>query len=176
MFMLPRSITHLAISSSDDDDSIGDSSQTSSQFEEVLSRLNKDEYSCYSNLKEIWNEEHPDRPFDDRMILRFAQCSPGNKPYEFKKAYKAMTQYDRRYLNMTARDIKPQLMSKTLFPVPGLKTIHGQPMFYMRPARYFPKETPTEVIIDNLAYVLQVMSNSQEACVGGIGFLACMVS
>ena len=71
--MLPRSITHVAISSSDDDDSIGDSSQTSSQFEEMLSRLNKDEYSCYSNLKEIWNEEHPDQPFDDRMILRFAQ-------------------------------------------------------------------------------------------------------
>lgn len=47
-------------------------------------------------------------------------------------------------------------------------------MFYMRPSRYFPKETPTQVIIDNLAYVLQTMSQSEDACVGGIGFLACM--
>ena len=45
----------------------------------------------------------------------------------------------------------------------------------MRPARYVPKNTPTEVIIDNLAYVMQSMAESSEsACSNGIGFLANM--
>ena len=47
-------------------------------------------------------------------------------------------------------------------------------MFYMRPSRYFPKETPTEDIIDTLAYCMQTMTASEEACVNGIGFLAYM--
>ena len=47
-------------------------------------------------------------------------------------------------------------------------------MFYMRPAKYFPKKIPTKVIIDNLAYVMQSMSESEAACRNGIGFLANM--
>jgi hypothetical protein len=59
-----------------------------------------------------------------------------------------------------------------LFPVPGLRTIKDLPIFYMKPARYFSKETPTQEVLDNLAYVLQTMSVEDLACVGGIGFLA----
>jgi hypothetical protein len=44
----------------------------------------------------------------------------------------------------------------------------------MRPSRYFPKETPTEDIIDNLAYVLQTMTSSERSCRDGIGFVAYM--
>jgi CRAL/TRIO domain len=44
----------------------------------------------------------------------------------------------------------------------------------MRPARYCPRETPTEDIIDNLAYVMQSMSENEGACTRGIGFLAYM--
>jgi hypothetical protein len=58
--------------------------------------------------------------------------------------------------------------------VPGLKSKAGQDMFYMRPSRYFPKKTPTEDIIDNLAYVMQSMSEDEAACHKGIGFLAYM--
>lgn len=48
-------------------------------------------------------------------------------------------------------------------------------MFYMRPSRYFPKETPTEEIIDNLAYVLLHMTSiSEHAATNGIGFIANM--
>ncbi|KAL3911898.1 MAG: hypothetical protein SGILL_007102 [Bacillariaceae sp.] len=47
-------------------------------------------------------------------------------------------------------------------------------MFYMRPSRYFPKQTPTEVIIDNLAYVMQSMAENETACQSGIGVLANM--
>lgn len=68
-----------------------------------------------------------------------------------------------------------QLKTKTLFPVPGLKTLEGHATFYMRPSRYFPKETPTQVIIDNLCYVMQEMlKESTHAQTQGIGFIANM--
>jgi hypothetical protein len=44
----------------------------------------------------------------------------------------------------------------------------------MRPARYFPKETSTQQIIDNLAYCMQVMTEKEKACTEGIGFIAYM--
>jgi hypothetical protein len=67
-----------------------------------------------------------------------------------------------------------QLLTKTLFPVPGLKSMEGHDMFYMRPARYFPSETPAKTIIDNLAYVMNTMLENERPCTDGIGFLACM--
>ncbi len=47
-------------------------------------------------------------------------------------------------------------------------------MFYMRPSHYFPELTPTQVIIDNLAYVMLTMTEKESAQVNGIGFVACM--
>jgi CRAL/TRIO domain len=48
-------------------------------------------------------------------------------------------------------------------------------MFYMRPARYFPGQTTTKMIIDNLCYVMNTMlENNQFAQKEGIGFIACM--
>jgi hypothetical protein len=47
-------------------------------------------------------------------------------------------------------------------------------MFYMRPSRYFPKETSTSEIIDNLAYCMNTMVEKEKACSEGIGFLANM--
>jgi hypothetical protein len=63
---------------------------------------------------------------------------------------------------------------QTLFPVPGLKTQSGHEMFYMKPARYFPKETSTRDIINNLAYVMGTMLKRERPCRDGIGFIACM--
>lgn len=47
-------------------------------------------------------------------------------------------------------------------------------MFYMRPSRYFPRETKTRQVIDNLAYCMSCMMEKEESCVNGIGFLAYM--
>lgn len=63
---------------------------------------------------------------------------------------------------------------QTLFPVPGLKTIDGLDMFYMRPSRYFPKRIQTKHVIDNLAYVMSTMVEREETSKNGVGFLACM--
>jgi hypothetical protein len=44
----------------------------------------------------------------------------------------------------------------------------------MRPCRYFPRNTPTPDVIDNLVYVMQTMSETQESSTNGIGFIANM--
>lgn len=86
-----------------------------------------------------------------------------------------MRKYDPRYGRLTASDLETQLESKTLFRVPGLKTREGQhAVFYMKPARYFPSQTSTQTIIDNLAYCMNTMVEAEKEQTEGIGFLANM--
>jgi hypothetical protein len=47
-------------------------------------------------------------------------------------------------------------------------------VFYMRPGRYFPKETPVDTIIDNLVYVMECMLDNEQTCTDGIGVIANM--
>lgn len=65
---------------------------------------------------------------------------------------------------------------QTLFPLPGLKTKEGgHSLFFMYPARYFPAKTTTQEIIDNLAYCMNTMCDTNEKDASeGIGFLAYM--
>merc|ERR1712176_1043896 len=105
-----------------------------------------------------WKEANPSQPMTDEMVLRFAYCSPGEEKFNEKASWKVMKNFDTRFLNLTASGLEEQLLSKTLFPVPGLKTAEGDHgVFYMRPSRYFPSTTPTEVIIDNLGYCMSSM-------------------
>jgi CRAL/TRIO domain len=106
------------------------------------------------------------------MILRFARCSPGPEKFNEKSAFKVMQKFNPRYLSLKAVDLEKQLMSKTLFVVPGLKSSEGHDVFYMRPSRYFRSETSTESIIDNLAYCMQTMVEKEKACTEGIAFVA----
>ena len=85
-----------------------------------------------------------------------------------------MKRYDSRYLELTAEGLEEQLLTKTLFVTPGLTSKDGHECFYMKPARYFPKQTPTETIIDNLAYCMSVMVEKEKSCTEGIGFVANM--
>ena len=66
------------------------------------------------------------------------------------------------------------LDAQTLFPVPGLTTKEGHDVFYMRPSRYFPRETSTKAIIDNLAYCMTIMVEKEKGCTEGLGFLCYM--
>lgn len=63
---------------------------------------------------------------------------------------------------------------KTLYPVPGLKSVHGHDMFYMRPALFNPHTMKTQTILDNLAYVMLSMVEREQAATNGIGFIADM--
>ncbi len=81
-------------------------------FEDELNGLKNSEYSCFCSLKQKWEEEYPDSPFEDGMYLRFARWSPGGNAYDSRNAWKIMERYDRRYLTLTAESLKAQLMTK----------------------------------------------------------------
>lgn len=146
--------------------------------QEQIDDLSPEEFECFENLKRRWSEKYPDEAdlFDDEMILRFAYCSPGPEKFNEAAAWKVMQNYDKRFLSLTATYLEEQLSTKTLFPVPGLKTLKGgHDVFYMRPSRYSPKETPTELIIDNLGYCMASMQeNNEDSAREGIGFVANM--
>jgi len=148
---------------------------------EQIAGLSKEQRTCFDNLKIKWKAKYPGdddskQHFDDAMILRFAYCSPGSQKFNEKAAWKAMKNFDFRFLSLNAAGLEQQLLSKTLFPVPGLKTLEGgHDVFYMRPGRYFPSETPTELIVDNLAYCMASMQDGNEKnSREGIGFVANM--
>jgi hypothetical protein len=106
--------------------------------------------------------------------LRFARNNTKKDGFCEERAWRSMRKFNKRYLCLSAYRLEEQLLSKTLFPVPGLTTKMGHEMFYMKPARYFPKETSTRSIIDNLAYVMNTMLERERPCTDGIGFLANM--
>lgn len=152
-------------------------------FLEQLEALSPEERQCFDNLKEKWNkhvEENkekgatPNHSYSDEMILRFARCSPGRKKFDESALWKVMKKFDPRYMTLTAEGLEEQLMSKTLFPVPGLKTNEGHDVFYMYPARYFPSKTSTEQIIDNLGYCINTMCEKEKASSEDIAFVAYM--
>jgi len=145
--------------------------------EQQIAGLSEEEKKCFDNLKTKWNQKFPDvlDQFDDEMVLRFAYCSPGNMKFNEKASWRVMKNFDRSFLSLTAVDLEEQLMSKTLFPIPGLKTLDRHDVFYMRPSRYFPNKTPTKSIIDNLGYCMMSMQKGNEKNSSeGIGFVANM--
>lgn len=141
--------------------------------DEQIAALSSQEKQCFDKLKAKW-EAKKSHSFSDEMILRFARCSPGTTKFNEKTAWKVMQKFDPRYLELTAAGMEQQLRSKTLFVVPGLQSNEGHDVFYMRPGRYFPKETSTQTIIDNLAYCMQTMVEKERACTEGIAFVANM--
>uniref|UniRef100_A0A7S2MV84 CRAL-TRIO domain-containing protein n=1 Tax=Helicotheca tamesis TaxID=374047 RepID=A0A7S2MV84_9STRA len=143
-------------------------------FSVQLASLTTEERACYDELKTRWEKKDRGHVFPDDMYLRFARCSPGSKKFNSKAAWKVMKNFDPRYLELTAASLEKQLLTKTLFIPPGLKSSEGHSVFYMRPSRYFPKETTTQEIIDNLVYAMQVMVEGEKSCTEGIGFLANM--
>lgn len=142
-----------------------------------IAALSESERECFDTLKQKWQNKKPDEAdvFTDEMYLRFARCSPGKHKFKAEASWKVMKKFDQRYLSLRATSLESQLMSKTLFSVPGLRTKDGaHDVFYMYPARYFPAKTSTKQIIDNLAYCMQTMCERENACTEGIGFMAYM--
>ena len=95
--------------------------------QEQIDDLSPEELECFENLKRRWSKKYPEEAdlFDDEMILRFAYCSPGPAKFNEAAAWKVMQNYDKRFLSLTATYLEEQLSTKTLFPVPGLKTLKG---------------------------------------------------
>jgi len=142
---------------------------------EQIAALNPDERACFDELKARWSKKDRGHTYSDLLILRFARCSPGLKKFDVDASFKVMEGFDARYLSLTAESMEKQLLTKTLFVLPDLKSIDGHDVFYMKPARFWPSKTSTTEIIDNLVYCMQSMvETKQKSCEEGIAFLANM--
>jgi hypothetical protein len=138
-----------------------------------LNDLTPEQRDCFNTLKTKWEQRRPEEPFSDEMILRFARCSP-TKPFDSNSAWKVMKKYSRRYERLNSHKMERQLLTKTAFPLPGMKTKNGESVFYMRPSRYIDGKTPTHTVIDNLVYVVNTMIEREKCCTEGVGFIANM--
>eukprot|EP00567_Pseudictyota_dubia_P013275 CAMPEP_0197442480 /NCGR_PEP_ID=MMETSP1175-20131217/8488_1 /TAXON_ID=1003142 /ORGANISM="Triceratium dubium, Strain CCMP147" /LENGTH=358 /DNA_ID=CAMNT_0042972963 /DNA_START=45 /DNA_END=1121 /DNA_ORIENTATION=- len=137
-------------------------------YEEIKSQW--ENLECFDELSKKWVHVKRNVEFSDEMYLLFSRCNN----FEPARALEQMERFDTRYLSLTCSSLETQLLTKTLFVVPGLETISGLDVFYMRPSRYFPRRTPTPEIIDNLIYVMQTMQTKEKNCTDGIAFLANM--
>ena len=89
-----------------------------------LNTLSIDERKVVTALQTKWESKTNRTPFPPDWYLRFAQCSPGT-PFTMSSAWKVMKKFDRRYLTLSITTMEHQLMTQTLFPVRGLKSIEG---------------------------------------------------
>ena len=135
-----------------------------------LKLLSMDKVESFAQVKAEWefSESKNVGKFTDHQILRFVQFTN----YDVRKALSLMTRTNPRHFQLNAFDLQDQLLSKTLFPVPGLQTLQPySDVFYMRPSRFFPKDTKTSDVINNLVYVMDHMTFKNE---NGVAFIANM--
>jgi hypothetical protein len=148
-------------------------------IEEQLLSLSDKERECFEALSDAWDARYPLEGLSDELVLRYARNSPGTERFDKKSAWKGMALLHKhasvvKQLSLTVANMEEQIMTKTLFPLPGLKTKDNNDVFYMRPARYSPEVTATHVVIDNLAYCMNSMVEKESACTDGIAFIANM--
>ena len=106
----------------------------------------------------------------DEQYLHFVRAAS----YDVGAALTLLHDCNRRVIGLNCVGMEPQLRTKTLFAVPGLQSREGFDVFYMRPSRYFPKQTKTSVVIDNLLYVMKALVERERSSTEGIAFMANM--
>ncbi|KAL3936758.1 MAG: hypothetical protein SGBAC_007995 [Bacillariaceae sp.] len=127
---------------------------------------------CLKKLQRFFTEDST-RSISDDIIFRFA-CF---HDFEYWEAFVGLQEYDanrRLHLRMDG-ELLTQFQTKTIFPLPGLKTKDYRcNVFYMRPSRYIPAEMSTSNVVDNLCFVLNDLSQTKEECQNGVAFIANM--
>ena len=145
---------------------------------EQIDSLAPSQRACFDRLKNegetmdslLCDDSHSR---NDGLYLLLARCSG----FKYEKASMVMKNWQAgsAYYLLRCAELKEQLQRQVLFiPSPELKTRSGLSVFYMRPSRYFPKVTPTPVVINNLAYILQVMLEKEDCSTRGVAFVANM--
>ncbi|KAL3936759.1 MAG: hypothetical protein SGBAC_007996 [Bacillariaceae sp.] len=127
---------------------------------------------CLKRLQSFFTEGFT-QSISDEGIFRFA-CFHN---FDYQDTIVALQDYEaNRRLHLRMDDsLVSQFQTKTLFPLPGLKTRHKKhDVFYMRPSRYTPSEMSTSDVIDNLCFVLNDLNQTKEQCQNGIAFIANM--
>ncbi|CAJ1967829.1 unnamed protein product [Cylindrotheca closterium] len=148
---------------------------SSSEFLEIPNTPGQSvsEKNCFRHLKK-WCWEN-DVTMEDSLIMRFANF------YNFNEEATKLAlerHQDNHFLKLQMRGpIVKQFQKGALFPLPGLKTKRQRSeVCYFRPSRFCPKTADSSVLIENLCYVLNDLSTTEEQCQHGITFLANMKS
>lgn len=150
--------------------------------EKFLNSLSPTEAASFVSLKQqvtelvekgevVLDAETPEE-LCNKMLHRTLVTAP--KALSTDAAIKVMKHTDPAHLKLTLADVEHQLRTKTLFPVPDLKTKDNHSVFYMRPSRFNPAQTPVDDVINNLAYVLNSMLETRQNVENGVSFIANM--
>lgn len=148
-----------------------DTNQQRSVYEQ-LDDVTMEERMCYDNIKCYWEEKYPALPTID-WYLRFAICYR----YQQKRAWKAMIHFLHHYshvLQLKISSIERQIWTKTVFPLPALKTSGGHDILYLRLSRVNPQTLSIDTLMDSILYVVNAMLEKEQSCQEGIGILVNM--
>lgn len=130
------------------------------------------EVECIKRLKQYFNK-NAERPIPNDAIFRFASYHG----FRYNEAFNDLKGYHtnrRLHLKMNDEMVR-QFETKTLIPLPGLKTKRNKSsVIYMKPSRFNPHEMKTSDVIDSLCYVLNHMSRTKEQCLAGVTLIANM--
>lgn len=131
----------------------------------------------YNALNAKWKNRGPGGTklhLSDAVLLRYLRHHAFNESETWHALQKLKKPNVRNLFALDATMLHDQLRSKTLFPLPGLRTRGDHEVFYMKPSRYHPKHTPTSLVIQNLAYIMNCMLEKKANAENGIAFLANM--
>eukprot|EP00977_Amphora_coffeiformis_P029152 scaffold39088_cov229-Amphora_coffeaeformis.AAC.2 len=142
-------------------------------LEDAVRRLSPERSGTFFAIRSKMDSLNVTYPFSDWQILRVAS----SHNFDVDKTVNTLKRIDARQLNITAEELRPQLSTMCLFPLPNgisAKANGVHDMFYMRPSRYFPKQTTTKAIITNLIYVMDTIFERYRDPCRKIGFIANM--
>lgn len=94
--------------------------------------------------------------------------------FQLSKTKKAIEREQKNpFLRLRVDDDLEEYMDKQiLFPVQDLKTKNNLDVIYLRPSRHFPEHTPTINLTNNLCYVMNDLSRTEEQCRNGVALIA----
>lgn len=147
-------------------------------IEDQIGSLTKEEKDCFDELRKFWDNDKMEVKYSDYQILRFARCSPGKYKFNPTTAKKVMTNYaswsKRIGLNrITIRTVRFELERHCLI-LPGIRDIDGNHVVYMKPAAFFPGKNSLNELLRSLVYLLESITEFEDACVTGICFMCNM--
>jgi hypothetical protein len=134
-------------------------------------QVSRMELQTFDQLKADYSETVGQQgQFTNVQILRVLEFTG----FRAHKALRLLKKMDARYLNVSALELEHQLLTKTLFPLPGLIGYEARDFFYMRPSRFAPGTTRTSAIIANLYYVMDYFYERHRDPTRTLGFIANM--
>eukprot|EP00934_Nitzschia_sp_Nitz4_P000112 Nitzschia sp. Nitz4//scaffold127_size64804//61735//62757//NITZ4_006190-RA/size64804-processed-gene-0.33-mRNA-1//-1//CDS//3329534792//112//frame0 len=131
------------------------------------SGLSDDEIFQFATIKMAWSAEGGGRKkkYSSANIFRVAKyCN-----YDEEKSMRLLSKSKPEYFNLSTFDLQEELLSRTVFPCPGLKTREGHNVFYMRASRFFPLTMSAEKAINTLIFVMNHILCRDST--SGLGFI-----